>query len=478
MAGLPPTPEQIDEYNQGEADRSARGDALASLTGLPSTLESYRKFSEDPSIATGTGAAVHTGMQVLKPHAALAALLMGMTAAGAKDVGASLLPSAQAQAGSDPLSPEQRRRYTNLSRRQDLTPGQTLELQTLNKIISTAADRKGGADQAEYTDAVNRANINLAAELGRQVPFGKTSVGKVWNEVGSLAPGLIGFGTGALGRAASGPGRGIGKDYVIPGIEGMLAGGLASNLPIGWDAFFSPVDNPEKTGYAAYARDLPQTHPRRAEWDEYAGKLPAENPLRKAAQKEFYDPDAIMKRVGFGAAEGLLGGLAGSAAVRLPGAVAEWGAEMPGRIANAYRRSLAGTKPFGTGTANPQGNPQGQFGDWAAYPPMGSPQRNAIRDAYRDAVLARGQPLDPSMVNKDIQSAVQQAGGTLPDVTKRVKRTNENYNDFVATHGRPPVSLKEWDDFVFKATGTLGLAGAVAGSASADDELNRLLGLY
>ena len=102
----------------------------------------------------------------------------------------------------------------------------------------------------------------------------------------------------------------------------------------------------------------------------------------------------------------------------------------------------------------------------ASYPPVGSPERNNIRDAYRIAVTEAGGIENPSAVNKAIQGTFAEAGGRLPNLTSRIKETKKGEEAFAAANGKPPTTKADWDQ-VYKDKKTLGLAGMLSAGAVA-----------
>lgn len=179
-----------------------------------------------------------------------------------------------------------------------------------NDAIAAAQDRireLRGANDEEQNALVRGERMADRArreELARGKPFNQTPVGEQWEKLGPLAPGLVGAGAAALGRLGHGPKIG----WKLPVAEGTGAGALASNVPTGWDAFFSPVANPERKAYQTYGQELKVVqHPRAQEFLDYADTLPQYNPVRQEAQKEFFDPLKAGERMAFGAGEGLVG---------------------------------------------------------------------------------------------------------------------------------------------------------------------------
>lgn len=187
------------------------------------------------------------------------------------------------------------------------------QVRELNKRLSPEAIQQ----QKEYSGAVSRAETARDEELARARRFQDTRVGKLFDSTGGYAPAVAGGLAGTVGRLATGGGKPFLYNYLLPAAEGGAAGAFTYNIPLAYDAFLTPVENPERRAYEAYARELPMNHPRRQEWMDYARSLPEANPVRTNASKEFYDPGAATERMLFGAGEGILGGLLGANAVRI-----------------------------------------------------------------------------------------------------------------------------------------------------------------
>ena len=319
----------------------------------------------DPSIPNATRAGVDTALAVAKPMAALKLLGAGYGAAGASDLGVpSLIDQAFAGRQKTPtkkaapvaklpgLSDEEQAAYAGIMAR--LASGEfgsgaerrALESQAgvFQKKAGVAAERaaeleaaKAAADRAEYDKKVGAANDAFNREMSRTRRFEDTEVGKVWDKTGGLAPGLLALGTGGLLRAATG-----GKlDYRAAAGLGAAEGAAASNIPLGYNALFTPPDNPERRAYEAKARELPQGHPQKEELTAYANTLPVANPIREIASAELYDPKKAGERALFGSIEGVVGGLTGAKLAALPGRALEGAAALPGRMSRAYYKSQA-----------------------------------------------------------------------------------------------------------------------------------------
>lgn len=370
---------------------------------------------------------------------------------------------------------------------------------------------------SEREARVAAAKEQLLKELAqaRQPVKDDSLAGQTLERLGPMAPFLLGVAGGTVAKAGinatggftaatkylpermRGPAQVATKvvdDYAVPAVAGMEFGVGAGMAPLSALATRGDPTNPEYAAWQRYRHSLP------AEATEEIGRadtkiegipgkvegIPKIDPLvtdaRRATSGLSPERMSVMLQSAAGGSFGSLLANAAPYVARGAGTMVRDAAEgavetiggLPARLIAGHRAARNGTNGLGTGNANPGGNPAAPFGDWAAYPPMGSPQREAIREAYRDATLASGGPFNPSVANRVIQGEVSASGGSLPNVTRRVKGTNQNYDEFVATHGRPPISKQEWDNHIFKATGTLGLAGAAA-ALSADQELERIL---
>lgn len=326
----------------------------------------------EPTLANITNAAFAVPAYLGKVGTALGALGAGYGVAGAKDAGLldSFISPATAQqrkgaqqptpTAPSQLPPDLARRWQDLTGKLQkdgwLPSAERKELEGYNDIVKSAiinankssTESTRAADdqkQEEFNRAVQHAENVRDAKLsaGKPKPFRDTEVGKLYDKMGVVAPGLIAAGMGGLSRVASGGGSAL-KNYVIPGAVGTGTGVAAANWPLAHELIFQPAGNPERTAYEAYARELPPTHPRKAEWMEYARGLDKDNPARAAAAKEFYDPVKLAERSGLGAVEGLLGGVAGAEAARIPGRAIDAAAGLPGRISRAYYEGQTGAE--------------------------------------------------------------------------------------------------------------------------------------
>lgn len=290
--------------------------------------EAVAEAYQDPSLANVTNAGFQSGMAVLRPAAALGMLGAGYAEATRRDLGVGAAGPAEAQQKKKTAQPT--RTYEGLnadqSRRLDELRGkiearsasraEREEFAGLNAIVTDLQRQRNTAGQGEYNQAVDRAEQAFKIEKARDTRFADSEVGKMMGVTGGLNPILAGIGVGGLSRLATG-GKNALYNYALPAAEGFGAGATAGNVPLIGDMLYAPAANPEKAAWRAKAHELPPTHPRKAEFTDYADKLPDENQVRKEASDEFYGN--FLERTGAAGLEGMLGGLVGSNAVRVGG---------------------------------------------------------------------------------------------------------------------------------------------------------------
>lgn len=434
--GMPYMPPMVENRLGGAELRSGTGaapevDAFMEATGLPLRYgpaldmaysvgsagprqvqkagQAIDRAITDPSLGSIANAGTQTGLAALRPAIALPSLAVQYGDAAARDLGL-FDSSAQAQTkkGAAPvapktmlpgLTPDQQsiydaaqkkitdRQYGSAAERRQLE--QTMqELRALSNNIqlnSATSNQSVDADakrkeREEYDRAVKRAEDVRAMEESKRRVFKDTEVGKVWEETGGTAPFLLGAASGFIQR-------GMNPDVSHKTVMGLgaLGGAIASNLPLGADAYLvPPVENPDKRAAEGYARELPPTHPRKQEWLDYAAspRLPALNPARSEAEKALYDTEhyglGAAKRNLFGAAEGLVGSEAGYGA---------W--HVPARFFNALGRGAAATAQ----RILPQGSPPPTGGGAAPGIPSA---RNALEGPTGASAPVGPTPLGPS----------------------------------------------------------------------------------
>lgn len=237
----------------------------------------------------------------------------------------------------------------------------------INAIRERMAQLRGANDDEDkrmvgVESRADSARREVLAE-GNQ-PFNKTAPGQLYNQAGPAAPAIAGAATTFAERALHGPKAG----WKLPIGLGIGAGAFAANAPLGWDAFFTPSVNPEKSAFQTYGQELKiGQHPRAQEWLDYAASLPEKNPTRENAKEEFWDPKnyglGLGKRMAFGAGEGAIG-----AATGLAGAV---GLERLGGAARDAVKWLWNHRPgsqSGGPTGPSPGGPSGGGGGRLALP--------------------------------------------------------------------------------------------------------------
>lgn len=271
--------------------------------------------------------------------------------------------------------------------------------------LRAASDEEGSAlGRAERgADQLRR------QELARGKPFNQTPVGEQWEKLGPLAPAAVGAAASFLGRMGHGPKAG----WKLPVAEGTGAGALATNVPTAWDAFFSPVGNPERKAYQTYGQELKLAqHPRAQEFLDYANTLPQYNPVREDAQKEFFDPVKAAERLTFGAGEGLAGAGMGLASAS--------GLERMGRGIKALSGSRSsGTTPALTQSpAAARAELPGSLGTAGSEPiPLPAmPQSRMLPSASQNPI-----PLSPLPQREAVSSRSAAKSSSAPDVVYRGK---------------------------------------------------------
>ncbi len=410
----------------------------------------------NPSIANFTDAGVQTAMAGFRPIAAGKIALGGLGTAAASDA---LMSDANAQSKKGApaqaakvtlpgLSDEQNQEYNALQQRlvsanySGRADRQAVErrVEQLRKLSDDFAGARNVSRQSEYDAAVRRAETARDTILAdKPKKFSETSVGQVYDKLGVIAPGVIAAGMGGLTRAglmAAGHAGNVSR-YAAPIGVGGLTGGVAANYPLGHELMFAPAMNPEKEAFSAYARELPPDHPRRQEWMNYAQGLERENPARKAASGEFYDTTKMLERTGFGVAEGLLGGLAGSEIVGISTRPFRRASRAPTNT-NVPERTSVDRRLDVTPPEQSQSLPAA-FG---AYPAIPNQARSAVQNAIIADRALRGQGLPPREGASAIKQSLLDQGIKAPVTPARVAATNDVLDKFIAAHGRLPTAAE------------------------------------
>lgn len=341
-ASLPTTAEMLVDYGSMPA-KIATDVAMQPVRAG----EAVGEAMTDPSLANVTNAGVQTAFAVAKPMHALKALGAGYTVAAAKDAGLDeIIGSAMAQSKGkkapalkgtiqegvapppedDPLDPSQRKRLTDLQRKQ--AKGETLSkaereeqntyLQTLQAAASVKATEKAKVDaeakraeRAEYDRAVMKAEDAFAAEKAKDKSFKDSDVGKLYDKTGGYLPMMLAGAGGVLRATAKGAPASL-KDAAITGAEGTGLAFSAMNAPLVYDAFSTPVKNPTREAMLAYASALPPGHPRKQEFMNLARTEDPLNPVNKRAWDELTSLSGQGRRLFSAAVEGVPSALTGS----------------------------------------------------------------------------------------------------------------------------------------------------------------------
>jgi hypothetical protein len=237
------------------------------LSGIPRAVSSVREAIRDPSLVNTLVAGVNTAAAPLvalrAPRTAAAIIGGAYGLAGGKtayDEGLLSLgsPAQGGQKAKPPatvlpgLTAEQQADLDKA--RKDISDGnydssaarRMLE-DTVRNYMGISADfvrgaaevetEAGKSKQAAYDRAVREAEAQRDYWLGlANKRFSKTPVGELYDKTGGLAPFAAGLFPGALSRAVTGEAKPILYNYVLPGVEGVLAGMGAAGLPLAYNA--------------------------------------------------------------------------------------------------------------------------------------------------------------------------------------------------------------------------------------------------
>jgi hypothetical protein len=315
---------------------------------IHSAADATTDAMEHPSLASITNAGVRTGVAAMSPELTAASGLGGLSLAALKDLFSSAIPGADAKklrraapsdapipaavapaADPDPLEAKYKDdptisllmgqiKQANADATRDY-PGRNGDQSraaardAATKLQGTLAAELAKRDEASraktkgiYDQQVSEANAARDVELGKGRNFQDTSVGKVYDKMGGFAPMLGGMIPGAVSRLAKGPIK-DGYDFAVRSGLGAIGGVMANNIPLAYNAFSTPVENPEQKAAAAYSFNLPDDHPDKKKYTDLANSLPKANPLRSAAADELYDPKKMLERAVQGGTEGFLG---------------------------------------------------------------------------------------------------------------------------------------------------------------------------
>jgi len=468
--------------------------------------EAIGTAAANPTIPNLTSAGIETGLTFLRPGMVLKSAGAGYGAAAAKDTGlfdAFAGPANAAKGDKDAARAANAKAAASKAEGQAAvekakaeaailkakTEAERLAAETrLKEEEAKARLAREAADKAEYDRAVKTAETRRDEIRATDKSFKDSTVGQIYEKTGGFAPMLAGTVGGMAHRMASGVPKGPIDKFLMPAIEGSALTFAGLNGPLIYDAFSTPVKNPQREALEVYSLELPQGHPNAAKAAADAQGMSEINPVSNRAWSELTDPMGQVRRAGTAIAEGAPAGLfgrnmpeAGAAAVRgvgmVPGLLAEGYQVGMGRAAAAKAaRNPAGASSTATGA---NAGRQGQAGTGAnvppnplastqgSYPKLGAAERDYIRDDYRSAVGQNMGPLDPQIASDMLKAKAKAEGGKLNSTVSRIAETNNNIRAFqAANNGRLPNTKKEFDDFIFKNTKTLGLLGAMGlGSA-------------
>jgi hypothetical protein len=407
---------------------------------------------EDPSLANVTNAGVQTAMAVAQPAKAVGIAAGGLGTAALNQMGVGFSNGAVAsdEQRSDGLTPDQAEEYR---KSQDIIARFRFKsgaerryhegvLARYNKILedfatsnnqtrAAAQTAQQASEQAEYDRAVAKAESVRAQAEARDVRFGDTEVGKVYNEIGGVLPFLAAYGGGALSRLGTG-GGGTMKDYVLPGVMGTGASFSAMNAPLFAD-MTAPSFNPQKEAIQGYARELPPTHPRKQEFAEHGASLPDRNPVQEQAYEQFYD--GLGKRLGVAGIEGLTFGKAGAATVNaLPRMIRDVRARKDAR----GQTGEAETGPTPSTGLVPQGSATGT-GTQSGGPPMPSPPPSQTGQSGQQAQSQGSSSQSPWTYQKRGKDGRFKAGYTFKQRTQAPpKKSASSISDVVSNANKKP----------------------------------------
>ena len=211
------------------------------------------------------------------------------------------------------------------------------------------------------------------------------------------------------------------SNYGLPAGAGAVEGAIVANAPLGTNAYIlPPAYNPARAGYEAGAREFAADDPRRAEWIANAEREDVENPVRKQASKDFENPWKLVKRTGFGAAEGGVGGIVGAKIPAIGGRMYDGAKSGVSQLVDlltgkaprsATMQGLGGGTPPGAGGASPRPT-AGAASSGEILPPSAVDQSGQLA-----RTLAEGQqPGLSSLANSDdLLRALQKPRQPLPE---------------------------------------------------------------
>jgi hypothetical protein len=480
----------LQNYQPGMADyaRDAEGVARGAATAAP---EAIVKAYEDPSLATISSAGGQTALTFGKPLQAVGIAGMGLLGSLLDDAGAF---DTQAQADEiDPLG-SSRKRFDQLQAKQakggKLSRAEREEQNTYLGIIGEAQKAKVAAEtakqsaadaaaQKEYSGKVDKAMDVREEELARDVRFSDTETGKWYKENATWLPFAAAYGGGMLSRLATGPGKSTTgkaiKEWILPTVGGTTASFGAQNAPEIYDMKQTPSLNPEREAYRKAALELPEGHPDKQKWTDYAASLDVENPVKKAATETLQNNLGMTGLTAL--AEGFSLGKFGAGTVNLPRRLVNDASEnLRSRAARgasfADEPSTAAiaspVPPAGLLPASPAGTVPGpQLPKRQNYSSLPSEARQDARDAYADISSRLKTTPNPTLTANEIKSVLDRSGFNVAVTPARIKATNDAVKDFTKRMGRPPFGADDWQKIFNDKTLLVALgAGVGAGAMS------------
>lgn len=391
----------------------------------------------DPSLPNVTNAAVQTGMALMQPAKALAALGAGYGIAGAQDAG---LFGGSAQAAG--LMPDQEKRKAELQKK--IEKGQWKsgperraienELNDLRQVEKDFALRENEAKQKEFARGVEKAEMARDSIRATDTSFKDSNVGKMYEATGGLGPMMMGVAGGAVHRLANGGGKGALDKYVLPALEGSALTFAGLNAPFVYNALNTPSKNPQREALETYSRELPDGHPKKQSAMAEALMMTPGNPTQEMAWKELTDPMGLVRRGVTAVAEGAPAGILGRnlpdaarttarGAGQLPGTVLEGYQQGMGRAANAgeaaatLRRTAAESQTVAAEAQLAAAEARRRIGGNTGSPASSLDDlvRQSVDDAERSAVApAVPVPQPATSPNPPTSPASIAQGGNLP----------------------------------------------------------------
>lgn len=506
MAGREPTAEEQARLAADMPRLEQNSENLASITNLPQSIRAAGDAYNDPSLANLTYAGTQAAMTAFRPMLAAKLMAGGFGLAGARDLMSG--GSAEAQARGKDANAEAKaanakaglaKAEAALAKEKAATELAILKA-TNEKEAADAQRRKEEADaallreqqkvkDAEDAAARGRANAAYTEGLKTERRFSDTETGKIFDKFGPMAPGAVAAGTGMITGAGL---RGMGVAskaalYGVPAALGTLTGTASAHWPLAYESSYAPTVNPSFQAAQNYIREAPPEDARAKQLAELLlnGTIKKENPVRAEAEKNLYDPTKFTERSILGAVEGVAGGLAGSEALpaakylikNAPKAIYESakapGAAVAGLIdgygatkrlrAEATSRGVAGGQT--DAVSRTVSDPQTVYSRYSQVPQ--SARDNIAEALLNGRAIAKGD-VPAAKASTGIRETFAQApyNTTLPDLTNRVKATQQIANEFKQQTGRDPTRQELMLLLDPKNLGTLGVPATAALAAA------------